>query len=85
MAGAGRIVIPPRGVGVSRADDGKFVAYVDTAVYIDAKGVTGELPEIVFYTADPSENSNQIRTALEAHVKSAFGASASTPVTWLIV
>lgn len=82
-----RIIIPPRGVGagVCGTANGKYLAYVDTAVYVTAKNASVELPDIVFYEADPGENANQVRTELETRVKAAFGAPNNTPVVWMNV
>lgn len=84
---AARIVIPPRGVGAGVTEGtGKYFAYVDTAVYVPAKNRAGiELPEIVFYEADPEDNPQQIRAQLEDRVRAAFGAPERTPVLWMNV
>jgi hypothetical protein len=81
-----RIIIPPRAVGAGTSDiaAGKYLAYVETAVYVPAKNRMGiELPEIAFYEADPSDNAQQIRAALEKAVREVFGAPANTSVVWL--
>jgi hypothetical protein len=81
-----RIIIPPRAVGAGTSDiaAGKYLAYVETAVYVPAKNRMGiELPEIAFYEADPADNAQQIRAALERAVREVFGAPANTSVVWL--
>jgi hypothetical protein len=85
---AARIVIPPRGLGAGTTDTdtGKYLAYVDVAVYVPAKNRAGiELPEIVFYEADPEDSAQKIRSELEDRVRAAFGAPAKTPVLWMNV